>query len=84
MMLNQRTFCSTSIGQVINMITNDVQQIESHVPNTIGFPLAGIFQMTVSVTILIYMVGPSCCVGISTMVFFLVFNGDHCANTANY
>ena len=77
MALNQSAFCSTSIGQVINMITNDVQQLESHVPDSIAFPLAGIFQMMVSVTILVYMVGPTCFVGISTMIFVLVFHGEH-------
>ncbi len=75
MSLNQKAFCTTSIGQVINLITNDVHQLESHLSTAVAFPLAGIFQMIFSVTILLHVVGMSCLVGIFAMLLFLAIQG---------
>lgn len=74
-MLNQKALCNTSIGQIINLVTNDVRLLESHIPDSIGFPLAGIFQAAVSFAILLYMVGSSCLVGLFTMIFFMLLDG---------
>lgn len=69
MVLSQKSLGQTTIGQMVNIMTNDVNRFDGTLVFLHYLWIAPI-QALVATTILLFVIGPSCLVGLGVLILF--------------
>lgn len=70
--LSQKALGQTSIGQMVNLMSNDVNRFDLSVGFAHYFWI-GPLQAAITTVILMYVIGPSCLVGLAVFIIFIPF-----------
>ena len=68
--VSQKALGKTSIGQMVNVMSNDVSRFDSSVP-FLHYLLVGPVQVILVTIVLLFYIGPSCLVGLVVIVLFV-------------
>lgn len=70
MLLSQKALGQSSIGQMVNIMSNDVNRYDLSV-NFLPYILVGPIQAVISTIVLYFTIGPSCFVGLGVLVLYV-------------
>ena len=72
--LSQKSLGQTSVGQMVNLMSNDVNRFDSSTLY-LHYILTAPLQTLMTVVILCYFVGPSCLAGFAFLILFIALQG---------
>lgn len=72
--LSQKALGQTSVGQMVNIMSNDVNRFDLSTMN-LHFVWVGPIQTLITAVILCYIIGPSCLVGLAVLILFIPLQG---------
>ena len=70
LLLSQKALGETTIGQMVNLMSNDVNRFDFSVI-FLHYLWVGPLQTLISTIILLYVIGPSCLVGLAVLILFV-------------
>lgn len=70
LVLSQKALGQTTIGQMVNIMSNDVNRFDFSVI-FLHYLWVGPMQTLISTIILLYVIGPSCLVGLAVLILFV-------------
>nr|WEU39104.1 NIES ABC protein [Daphnia magna] len=70
LLLSQKALGQTTIGQMVNIMSNDVNRYDLSV-NYLHYLWVGPLQTIISMVILLHVIGPSCLVGLAVLILFV-------------
>ena len=74
-LLSQKALGQTSIGQMVNLLSNDVNHFDTSVL-FLHYLWVGPLQPLIRMTILYHLIGPSCLAGFSFLILFIPLQGQ--------
>ena len=74
LLLSQKALGQTTIGQMVNLLSNDVNRFDFSVL-LLHYLWVGPLQALICVVILYQLIGPSCFAGFSILILFVPFQG---------
>jgi len=72
--LSQKALGQTTIGQMVNLLSNDVNRFDLSVL-FLHYLWVGPLQALISMAILLKLIGPSCLAGLSVLILFVPLQG---------
>ena len=72
--LSQKSLGQTSVGQMVNIMSNDVNRFDMSTMN-LHYLWIGPLQTLIAAVIFCYFIGPSCFVGLSILLLFIPLQG---------
>lgn len=76
LLLSQKALGQTTIGQMVNLMSNDVNRFDYSVI-FLHYLWVGPVQTLISMIILLYVIGPSCLVGLAFLILFVPLQSKH-------
>lgn len=70
MLLSQKSLGQTTIGQMVNIMSNDVNRFDVSVL-FLHYLWVGPIQVIVTTVVLLFVLGPSCLVGLAVLILFV-------------
>lgn len=75
MNLSQKALSQTSVGHVVNLMSNDVRRFDTFAWGPAHFFLIGPLQALITTAILFSVIGPSCLTGLALLILFVPLQG---------